>query len=363
MANKFLRASGGSDTYDGLSFASGWATLAYAFDASNANRVAAGDYLYLCTDGDNPVNLTGSIDMLFGTWPAANTPFVMLGADLSGNARTGLTDRSKITTASRLTEGLIYINNNNLIFCKFKNLEFDGGGSSGANSCVYARDSDGAFDNMFFQNCRFTNAAADGVMVARGYGGDASWIFQHCEIDNNGQGGTGHGINTWVEVRGSVRMHDCNIHDNLECGIRVGYSSHFIKCNIYNNGTDGIDIAQWFYGNPTYVDQCVFFNNSSDGIWMETSSIICRDSIFRNNGGYGINWGNTDLDNIEYYNLLNNCFSNNTAGDVNVNGGVCPGTGHITSDPLFVSETLGSENFALQSNSPCIGAGTNPLGY
>jgi len=40
-----------------------------------------------------------------------------------------------------------------------------------------------------------------------------------------------------------------------------------------------------------------------------------------------------------------------------INGGVLPGYGNVTTDPLFESIVSGSEDFSLQSTSPCLNAG------
>jgi len=54
--------------------------------------------------------------------------------------------------------------------------------------------------------------------------------------------------------------------------------------------------------------------------------------------------------------LARNCnFYNNTSGATDL--AATPGTGHTTSDPLFVSLTDGSEDYDTQASSPLRNAG------
>lgn len=360
MANKFVRRTGGSNSNDGSSFANGWATLAYAFDSGNANRVAAGDVLCVCTDS-TPFTITASLELLFGTYPSVNAPFMMKGYDLSGNERID-GSRSGITTASALANGLIYVSNSSSMYMLFKNMSFDGGGSGCAEYCLYTTNVDGTYGNFHFDNCRFTNADNHGIYM-RQAGGDESWVFVNCEIDHNGAGGTGDGLSNESDVRGGVRCYGCKIYHNDGIGMRVGASSHFERCLFYRNGDDGLAITQWFNGVASYVDNCVFYLNGNDGIDTYTASINIMNTVMMDNGAYGIRFGNTDMDNVNFYFLKNNCVHGNTSGATNVNSGTLPGSGHITSDPLFTSTTDGSEDFTLKSSSPCKDAGLDVVGY
>ena len=152
----------------------------------------------------------------------------------------------------------------------------------------------------------------------------------------------------------------CNIHDNAGTGIEVGgaYSLRtaiIIGCKIYDNSSDGINIA-------TNVQSLVIWNNvlfanDGDGIDMPDNcyAMLIANNIIRSNGGYGIN---TNTGNINQFAFIrNNCSHNNTSGHIDINGGALPGSDHITSDPLFTSEINGSEDFSLQSESPCRNAG------
>jgi hypothetical protein len=126
----------------------------------------------------------------------------------------------------------------------------------------------------------------------------------------------------------------------------------FIRCGVgINNNNPTNTVNNLYIGNS-------FLNCTTHGINLkqETSNSrnIIANNIFRSCGGFAIN---TNTGNINQYQLFNNCFSNNTSGNVDINGGVVWGDGNILADPKFVSETSGSENLTLQATSPCLNTG------
>jgi hypothetical protein len=124
----------------------------------------------------------------------------------------------------------------------------------------------------------------------------------------------------------------------------------------YDNGGDALICTS---GGQIVIKNNVFFANDSDGIYISSatncSPIHVVNNIFRSNGGYGINMNSIDTDLIGYCDY--NCYSNNSSGAIDIFGGTPPGSNNVTSDPKFVSETDGSEDFNLQSDSPCKNAG------
>jgi hypothetical protein len=365
MAVRYVRATGGSDSNAGDTFVNGWATLAYAFNAGNANRIAAGDTLAVCGDtGSNVFTLTASLSPAFAAAPTYAAPVYFLGYDASGNP---LTNGSfvKITTASALGNGLLNpTSTTTCAYMKFSNIYFDGGGSGKANYTVYTTTDN--YTGFVFDNCRFTNSSSYGINARMTLGVGTAWRFFQCEIDNNGKAGTSGGFYSSSTASGAVYMRGCKIHDNNGPGVQFGDCGFFINNLVYKNTGDGIKSTQAGSSSiGSAFEQNVFFGNTGDGLDLNASTfhISIVNNIFRSNGGYGIQANSMDIDRMNTALVTNNCSHNNTSGHISINGGVLPGLGNVTSDPLFTSESAGSENFTLQSTSPCINSGYNPLGY
>ena len=365
MAVKYVRATGGSDANNGTTFALGWATLAYAFSGSNASRVAAGDTLAICADtGANAFVLTASVSPDYPGAPTYFNPVYLAGYSMAGLPLTN-GSFAKITTASTLASGLFSLPTaSNFLYTRFSNLLFDGGGSGKAS---YAISTNLQSNNgHVFNNCRFTNCSSHGIYGSWQNGVGYPWRFLQCEIDNNGKGGSGNGIASTSSARGNIYMRGCSIHNNAGYGVQFGDVGIFINNLIYKNSNDGIQNTQAGGQNITCIfEGNVFFGNTGDGLEVQSTAWIGSivNNIFRSNGGYGIRTNGMDVDMLNMALMTNNCSHNNTSGHIDINGGVLPGLGNITSNPLFTSETAGSENFSLQSGSPCINAGYNPLGY
>lgn len=207
--------------------------------------------------------------------------------------------------------------------------------------------------HITFCRCRIDNAADDGVEIQETTYPTITFI--NCEIDNNTTDG--------VKVNGSTRyspvLLHCAVHHNGGSGIKTGGVStvpgptHLIGNLFYRNGSYGVEFLGLL---PNIViANNVFFTNTSGGILTHTSAygITVINNIFRSNGGYGIN---TNTGSLRQFSLIDyNCFHNNTSGAMDL--GSAPGANDVTSDPLFTTETDGSENFTLQSSSPCLNLG------
>lgn len=364
MAIKYLRASGGLDTNDGLSFASGWASMNYAFSADNANRIAPGDTLAICGDlSGYAMKLSGSVSPACGTNPTAATPVYVYAYDESGVLRSD-GSRTALTCTGTLTNGLFnFTDTTSLVWFRWSNLEFNGGGSGLANYCIQTTNSDD-FEGMSFWNCRFTNASSHGITARSSNTVGAQWRFYNCEIDNNGKSGTGAGIDGLNPTRGSYFMYGCKVHHNAGVGVEYGGMGQFLRCMFYKNSSDGVSDTNNVGGTGAIFEGCVFYGNTGDGLDMNASTTFCNitNNIFSTNGGYGINVNSMDTDRIDQSLMTHNCSYANTAGHINVFTGVLPGT-NVLADPLFTSTTDGSEDFTVQTGSPCIDNGLNPLGY
>lgn len=359
MAIKYVRATGGSDSNNGLSFNFGWATPQWAFSVSNTNRITAGDTLAVCGDsGSNIYNLTASLTFssLAATTPA--NPIYIVGYSMLGLPLTN-GNFVKFTTSLPLGNGLFYFSTGQFLgYCKFSNILLDGGGSVGTNYGVACYQ---GYPLTVFDNCRITNCASWGVYINSGWTGIGySWKFIQCEIDNNGKAGAAGGIYS----PGSLYIRGCRIHDNNGLGIQCGEPALFLNNLIYKNSGDGINyVSGGVYNAGGFFKSNVFFGNLGDGLDITTATwpLFIVNNIFRSNGQYGLRTNGMDVDVLNMMLCSNNCSHNNTSGHIDINGGVFPGLGNVTSNPLFVSETSGSENFTLQSTSPCLNVGYNPL--
>lgn len=330
MATYYVRSAGGNDVNDGLSFANGWATIQKAADTATG-----GDLALICADGTHLPTAVVDFDTNAG---ALATPVIFRGASATGD------DDGTVATIGGASLGagadLININIANL-HLQFHGLRFTGGKD---DNIICGTDS----YYMTFMNCRIDTATDDGVYNVSSGG---IWRFIRCQIDSNG--GQGLAINS--ASRGLFNLFDCVVNDNTTIGAEIGGGVVVLRTMFIDNGTDGLVLNA---ASPINIDSCIFFNNTSDGIYAAAAPSRMQyitNCIFRLNGGYGLN---TNTGDVDHYYLANCCWNTNTLGNVDINGGTVWGTGHVTGDPLFVSEVDGSENMALQYGSSCKAAGT-----
>ena len=335
MATYYVRSSGGDDANAGTTFATGWATIAHAITTATSN----GDIVLICADGTH----TPSAGLSFGTASGSNAnPIIYRGASSTG-ADDGTV--ATISGSSLPASTALITTSTDDLYIKFHHLRLTAATSYG----FYLSD----VGSIGLEDVRVDNCTSHGIFDYES-NSLASKDFVNCEIDNNGgdgihPGGTGHG---------GHKVINCLIHDNTGDGAKaVGqYSScYYDGCLFYNNGGDGLNNSATT--RSLTVNHCTFFNNTSDGISTVTTSGYTRviNSIFRSNGGYAINTNTGDLNQFSYVDY--NCYSSNTSGNIDINSGTPPGSNNVTSDPLFTSETAGSEDFTLQSGSPCIDKG------
>lgn len=339
-ATYYVRASGGNDGNDGLSFANGLATLQVAFDKLNAD-----DTLYIC--GDFTVSAVVDVDMNAGvnTAPSITSPIRVYGANSSGTAYNGSGQATITTTTNALTS---LFNLSTYTYFHWYDLKWDGGGSGKATSGLVG-GSGGTGGSQYFRNCRFTNCSTNGFYVA-----GATWFFTKCRFDNNGKGGSGSGYATSASPRGAIWATSCVFDHNAThgCYTQGGYTLH--GCLSYRNGSDGVQTT--LAGQNTAIN-CGFYLNGSDGVESTSASSLMMliNCSAVSNSAYGFKFGALDLDRLT---LLQSCLTyNNTTAATDVNSGVLPGFGHSTSNPVFVSTTDNSENFTPGASSALTGAG------
>jgi len=209
------------------------------------------------------------------------------------------------------------------------------------------------------KNVKCSYATQNGLQIS----GAQEVVLLNCEFNNNTSSG-------FFQINASAFysfiVERCKFHHNNNGYLMANYVTtgtfpKFIDCTFYSNTIYGIStdaVASPIF-DRVVVRNSVVFDNGSHGINLLSTvyGVFIENCIFRSNGGYGIM---TNGANVNTYLMSNNCSNNNTSGHIDINSGVLPGTGNVTSDPLFTSETDGSEDFTLQDGSPCINTG---IGY
>lgn len=340
MATYYVRASGGNDANDGLSFAQGWATIQKAADTATA-----GDEVRICADGTHTLTATVDFDTNAGT-VAGRVLFT--GANSAG-AIDGT--RPTITTASTLANGLFDLGAN-IDYLRFASLVLDGGGSGKAATTLQANVLN-AGNHLILEDCRFTNASGNGVIL-----GAQTQLAKvsNCRFDNNGKGGSGSGVVGRLADRGVAIFLGCFFDNNATHGSGLNaWPLVYTKCSFYRNGADGVNCGS--VSENLLLSDCLFYLNGANGLNLDAASyhptILNCSAV--SNGVYGFKFNSMNLSAIGL--ALNNHTHGNTSGATDINGNVLPGTGNVTGDPLFRNTTAGSEDFTPAYNSPLVNAG------
>jgi hypothetical protein len=178
-------------------------------------------------------------------------------------------------------------------------------------------------------------------------------VYNDCiaknQYDSGSPGPEGHGwlldSSTSNTILNRCIAYGCDGHG---FGINMGADNKFYYCLAYENDSDGFFINVAGDGN-TFVN-CTGVDNTSDGYsetnW--TANTIIRNSIFADNGGYGIsasvNSVNLDTDYCCVYGNTTAAYLNTTAG-----------SNSIITDPLFTNST--ADDYTIGTGSPCIDDG------
>jgi hypothetical protein len=216
------------------------------------------------------------------------------------------------------------------------------GGGAASNTlfnCTLARNT-AAYQNLNYgggvYGCTLSNCLLVGnqTLGGGGFGGGAAFSsLMSCVVSNNSAGGSGGGIYLGV------------INDSL-------ISSN--RASLYGGGA---------YSNV--LNNCVLKNNVASGNGAGAfGSVLVNCTVVSNatpvdrGGGGGVSGGSAS-NSIIYYNFSGK--DPNFPANTPMNYCCTPtiatnGFGNITNEPLFVNVT---NDFHLQSNSPCINAGNN----
>jgi len=205
------------------------------------------------------------------------------------------------------------------------------------------------------KRCRFMNCTNSGILVSNNSTRiDAlHCTFSGCEYGANGD------PNGQIPVS---LFYGCSFVGNSIAGLRCGAMNSVVNNAFIRNGRGIID-------NTTNMQRCrfignTFLNNTFDGIRLpnivSNGQILFINNTFDSCGGFGVNAQGGAQNAIEF---VNNCFYNNTLGNVDINGGNIWGEGNIFVDPEFVSRLSGAEDIRTEEGSPLRNVGFGIVGY
>jgi len=256
-------------------------------------------------------------------------------------------------TIDRTSLAAHIVNGNN------KYLIIDGLTFSGANS--------GGADlynvRGWVRNCTFQT----GVTYFYGYWLNVYGVIEDCTVNNSN-----HNRGFWRNVYGWVRRCKFDWHSQAMNGLCYGGSGHVIveACQFIGNGTGGeIDYGTGAGYSLVVFKNCSFLNidglsgASTSPPWVSELHVL--NCIFRNCSSVAV--GKAGYRNLQMV-VEACCFSTSNGYVIDEDGTYSTLTdlrnaGYdtlkkcITDDPKYVSETSGSEDLNLQSDSPCINAG------
>lgn len=340
MSIYYVRSSGGSDSYTGLSFAQAWATIGNA-----AFYATAGDTVLICADGihypASPVSLT-----------AFAIGAIMAPITYRGASATGADDGTVATiSGNSLSAGQRLFALSAHSFIDFHNLTLTE--SPGVAFNITNNTSAGSIN---LKECSIISNDNTGVFIESTANGAHDIVFNNCTIADNG--------NIGAAVYDNANFINCTIANNGNFGISWNLNGDYpgfnIKgCNIYGNAASGLrPYANYSWGN--IITNNVLYNNGGSGLefanpTLSGARMTLFNNIFKDNAAYGIYIPSGTSDHFTYIDY--NCYYGNTSGHCNFNGGVPYGNYNKYIDPLFLSETPGAEDFRTYENSLCRGTG------
>ena len=247
-----------------------------------------------------------------------------------------------------------------------------GGNANDSNgSCLYGGGIYNQAGDMTIANCKITgNSAAVGGGVYNA-GGNPKII--NCTFSENTAGEGGGMYNLWA----NPAIVNCSfVNNSADSGggiYDMGGNPAVVNCALTQNSAGSGGGIYDYWSNPALVN-CVLIQNLADnggGIFEFYSNLTISNCTF--NGNISANGAVLACDSEEQSYpstvMFANCIIwngsgwlwNNDTSTANiyysdVNAG-WPGTGNINADPLF----MGTDDFRLQANSPCIDAGSNNL--
>lgn len=150
---------------------------------------------------------------------------------------------------------------------------------------------------------------------------------------------------------------NCIAHDNTVTAFTLSTGRVAIRCIADTNtgaSSDGFDMSTT---TSAAIINCVAYNNGRDGVRIADDDMLIQNVIAETNAGFGIN--NTNQDGVL---LLNNATFNNTSGGINVGTG--KGTlniGAVAGAGSFFTNAAG-QDFSL-NNTGGAGAAARAAGF
>lgn len=172
-------------------------------------------------------------------------------------------------------------------------------------------------------------------------------VVQRCKVSHCGPpgGGTAGGHGIYMTSVGAV------VQNCLVVGTVSGFGIHF-----------------WHFSTQVVCANNTSINNSGGGIIIGNDTNPCLNSrvynnISMNNGGYGIRTLGGGTGTVDFTDCRNNCLFGNATAPTLFAGAHDTIVATVSSDPLFVLYTGDiTGNYHLPLASPCVDAGTNAVG-
>ncbi|MGD0571718.1 MAG: protease pro-enzyme activation domain-containing protein [Sedimentisphaerales bacterium] len=247
----------------------------------------------------------------------------------------------------------------------------DGNANDSEGSYLYGGGIYNQAGDMTIANCKITANSANAGGGVYNAGGNPKII--NCTFSENTAGEGGGMYNLWA----NPAIVNCSfVNNSADSGggiYDMGGNPAVVNCALTQNSAGSGGGIYDYWSNPALVN-CVLIQNSADnggGIFEFYSNLTISNCTF--NGNISANGAVLACDSEEQSYpstvMFANCIIWNGSGwlwnnDIStaniyysdVNAG-WPGTGNINADPLF----MGTDDFRLQVNSPCVDAGSNNL--
>jgi len=337
MTDYFVDPVSGNDGNAGTSTGAAFATF-----QMGADTAVAGDQVFLMATGTETTAVQIDFDTNAGT---RTNPIKFIGANGSGVRLT--TGHYTVQASASMTNMIVPTTTAD--FCIFEGIDFDG--NSNVTSHLLNANGLGQADGWHIRRCRFHDVSGAGLNIRGTTAGD--FLIADSEIFNCGGNGcqpASGSASRWANMMISGN----SIHDNTGDAIGgfLAQQLYIMSNLLYDNGGDGIGntTGSAASANITIMNNVIALN-TGNGIDISNSEshVIILNNIIRSNGAFGLLI--TDARAVYAGYIDYNAYSNNTSGASDET--TLSGDNNVLTDPDFVSETDGSENFLLNPGSPC----------
>jgi len=234
VAEYYVRSTGGSDGNTGLSFAQGWATLAYAYAT-----IPSGSTLYICSTESSPFSLTSIFSV--------GASLLYIGANLTDGSPYNGTGKAHIRADAGITalvrDDFSYWTKGNKTL--WQDICFNGNNKATYSFYLYYASD---ISDLLFRGCDFKNAITNGIYIksdstpATFLGGTIG--FHSCNFYDNAYGVYTYGASNYLSP---ILFNNCAFYGNSTSNCYFWYDAHvtMFNCRIFRSGGNGID---WIWG-------------------------------------------------------------------------------------------------------------------